>query len=132
MNRLQKQKTRSDIHLLNAFKDVFKREHKTASGTKKKSLEKKIRNATLAIELKKASISEKRKEKQTKIPKRCVACGNPTTNKSGFCNSYTGSMFGCKESWKQDYDSMPTQKELGAKWRSYSKSELREIQNDDN
>lgn len=44
-------------------------------------------------------------------------CGEPTLNISGFCDSYVGSMFGCKETWKQEYHSMPTKKELNAKWR---------------
>ena len=59
-----------------------------------------------------------REEKhQLKEPKKCMMCGKPTTNTSGFCNQYLGSMFGCKETWKQEYHSMPTKKELNAKWR---------------
>lgn len=58
-----------------------------------------------------------RQEKQEKVEKKCVMCGKPTTNSSGFCNEYLGSAFGCKEMWKQEYGKMPTKDELNAKWR---------------
>ena len=59
-----------------------------------------------------------REEKhQLKDPKKCMMCGKPTTNPSGFCNEYLASIFDCKEMWKQEYLSLPTKKELNAKWR---------------
>ncbi len=60
-----------------------------------------------------------REEKhQQRKPKKCMMCGEPTTNPSGFCNQYAGSIFGCKETWDQEYSSKPTKKELNAKWRN--------------
>lgn len=57
------------------------------------------------------------KKHHKKIEKKCMMCGKPTTNPSGFCNQYLGSIFGCKEMWKEQYKTMPTKKELNAKWR---------------
>lgn len=57
-------------------------------------------------------------EHQHRQAKKCMMCGESTTNPSGFCNQYLGSMFDCKEMWEQEYDSMPTKKELNAKWRN--------------
>jgi len=54
---------------------------------------------------------------QHRKPKKCMMCGKPTTNPSGFCNEYASSMFGCEETWNEEYDSLPTKKELNAKWR---------------
>lgn len=66
-----------------------------------------------------------REEKhQQKEPKRCLMCGEPTTNPSGFCNQYAGSAFGCKEIWNEEYSTKPTKKELNAKWRNFTKKEL--------
>lgn len=66
-----------------------------------------------------------REEKhQKRIAKRCMMCGNPTTNPSGFCNQYAGSAFGCKEMWQEEYPTLPTKKELDAKWRDFTKKEL--------
>ena len=58
-----------------------------------------------------------REEKQTKVEKKCMMCGTPTTNKSGFCNQYLGSIFDCKSMWFEEYSTKPTKKELCAKWR---------------
>ena len=115
----QKKKTKSDIGLLTALKDTVITDYKiTKNNTKKKKrLGKKLEKITLALEIKKASISRKRHDKKESIAKRCMMCGEPTVNASGFCNSYAGSAFGCKENWKAEYKTMPTKKELNAKWR---------------
>ena len=71
-----------------------------------------------------------REEKhQEKIPKKCLMCGEATTNPSGFCNAYVGSAFGCKEMWNEEYKTKPTKKELDANWRNFTKKELKEIEN---
>lgn len=59
-----------------------------------------------------------RKEtKQFKVSKKCMMCGEPTTNPSGFCNKYLESIFDCKKMWLKEYKTLPTKKELNAKWR---------------
>lgn len=59
-----------------------------------------------------------REEKQESVEKKCMMCGKSTKNKSGFCDEYAGSMFGCKEMWFEEYSTKPTKKELNAKWRN--------------
>jgi len=116
---INRRKIRSEIQMLQVFKDNFMRDHKfTKSKREKVRLEKKLEKVELAIELKKASISRKRPEKNQSKPKQCLMCGNETTNPSGFCDSYAGSMFGCKETWMAEYHSKPTKKELNSKWRN--------------
>ncbi|MEK6862021.1 MAG: hypothetical protein AABY07_08710, partial [Nanoarchaeota archaeon] len=57
-------------------------------------------------------------------PRKCLMCGEPTTNPSGFCNQYVGSVFGCKEMWDEEYSTKPTKEDLDAKWRILTKKEL--------
>ena len=62
--QINRKKIRSEIQLLQAFKDNFMRDHKfTKSNRDKNRLEKKLQNVELTIELKKASIYKKRHEK---------------------------------------------------------------------
>lgn len=119
MKQSEKQNIRGRISLLQAYKENYMRDYKRAKdGTKKKEkLEKKLEDIELAIQLSKSSISRKRPDKKISKEKKCMMCGEPTSNASGFCDNYAGSMFGCKESWMQEYGSKPTQKELNAKWR---------------
>ena len=111
---MKNQEVKSRINLLTAYKDVLKRDYKFK---KTKRLEKKLEDVSLALELSKASISKKRNEKKQEIEKKCMMCGEPTKNTSGFCDKYAGSAFGCKESWKAEYRTMPTKEELNASWR---------------
>jgi len=116
--QIEKQKIKSRIHLLKAFEDVYKRENKYAKTKKRKeSTQKKLEDISLAIELSKASLDKKRREKKQSIAKRCLMCGESTKNPSGFCDRYSGSAFGCKEQWYEEYKTPPTKKELNAKWR---------------
>lgn len=113
-----KLKAKGNISLLEAYKKVFTNDYKsTKNKVKRKRLAKKLQETELALEINKASISRKRNEKKTSEEKRCMMCGEQTKNQSGFCDSYAGSMFGCKETWKQEYGKMPTKEELNAKWR---------------
>jgi len=114
-----KLKTKGDISLLQAYKQVFTQDYKTTKNkAQKKRLGKKLEVAELAIQIKKASVSRARNEKKITKAKRCMLCGESTKNNSGFCDSYAGSSFGCKETWKAEYGSMPTKEELNAKWRN--------------
>ena len=67
-------------------------------------------------------------KRQETIPKKCLMCGEATTNPSGFCNQYVGSAFGCKEMWKEEYKTKPTKEDLVASWRNFTKSELKGLQ----
>jgi hypothetical protein len=113
-----KQKLKSEIHLLNAFENVYKAELKNARTPKQKQrFAKKLSDISLARELKKGKLGIKRRDHKLDKPKRCLMCGEPTRNESGFCDAYTGSSFGCKEQWYEEYKTKPTNKELNAKWR---------------
>lgn len=116
---MSKQKLKSEIELLNAYEKVYKRELKNAKTTRQKQkFEKKLSDISLAKELKKSQLGTKRREQKLDKPKRCLMCGEPTKNTSGFCDRYAGSSFGCKENWYSEYKTVPTKKELNAKWRN--------------
>lgn len=118
-SQVNRMKIRSEIQMLQVFKDNFMRDYKLTKIKREKGrLAKKLEDVELAIQLKKASISRKRPEKNQSKAKKCMMCGNETTNPSGFCDGYAGSMFGCKETWMAEYNSKPTKKELNSKWRN--------------
>jgi len=82
-----------------------------------------IKKEILIATLNKGLIREEKHQKS--VPKKCLMCGEATTNPSGFCNAYVGSAFGCKEMWKEEYDFKPTKEDLDASWRNFTKSELK-------
>ena len=109
---MDKEVLKGNVGMMQAYFNCIK-DNKRISNNKKNEI-------ALAIQLGKAQLSKgkKRREEQLQKPKRCMMCGKPTTNKSGFCNEYVGTSFGCKEQWKEEYSTMPTKKELNASWRN--------------
>lgn len=84
-----------------------------------------IKKEILIATLNKGLTREEKHQKQ--VPKKCLMCGEATTNPSGFCDQYVGSIFGCKEMWDEEYKTKPTKKDLDATWRLFTKVELKAL-----